>query len=157
MLVGLAAAALLAGCGSPTQGITFHAPAGYVSAVSFGPFMQAWSGPRHQTLLLMVLPRQISLNETLANSTLQDVDVKTKKRIAICGDQPAIYASMVGTPSHGGTPGAGHERLDRIEFVATNLSGKTYMAMYLRPIAAAADPLVHDAILHICPSSATND
>jgi len=148
----LAVTAMLAGCGSATDAVTFKPPAGFMSSVSVGPFMQAWSGPNQSMLMLMAMPTKIDLQHTISNSTVSNADIEKQMRITICGNQEALYADMVGNPQGNKTPAPGaKEQKERIEFLATTVSGKTYMAMYLRPLGTPPDPQAESAIRNVCP------
>ncbi len=147
-----AVTAMLAGCGSATDAVTFKPPAGFISSVSVGPFMQAWSGPNQSMLMLMAMPTKINLKQTISNSTVSNADIEKQMTITICGDQSALYADMVGNPQGDKTPAPGaKQQKERIEFLATNVSGRTYMAMYLRPLGAPPDAQAESAIRNVCP------
>jgi len=146
----LALLAPLAACGTASDAITFKAPAGYAQAASIGPFMQIWNTPDKQNVMMLIaLPAKIDLDKSTSQSDLQDADVKVKKHVKICGNQEAVYADIVGEAKNTGTGQA--PRKMHIEFVATNVSDKTYMAMYMRPLNAPVNPAADAAIRDICP------
>jgi hypothetical protein len=150
MLATIALTALAA-CGSATDSITFQAPPGYTQAASIGPFLQVWRTSDTQNLItLFALPTKIDLDRAMSQSDIKDAEVKSKGAITICGSQPAVFADIVGESKS--TGGETPHRM-RIEFIATNANDKTYMAMYLRPVDAAANPAAEAAIRKICPKS----
>jgi len=131
----IAAAVCCAGltaCGSATDAVTFKAPAGYESAASLGPFMQLWKGPSEGVLMLMAMPTKIDLSKIVDNANVRDAQVLKQTSLRICGNQPAVYASMIGERGElnaSPAPSVKAEK-DRIDILATNVNGKTYMAMY---------------------------
>jgi len=145
--------AALCACGSATDAITFQAPAGYVSKASLGPFMQIWAGPRHNSLMLMAFPAAVDVNK-MSNDNVKNGKILKQSSVTICGSQPAHYVSMLGEPIEIDTPAPG-QNVERqlIDFIATDVNGKTYMAMYVRPAGTAGDPAAEAAIKNICPKS----
>jgi hypothetical protein len=153
LLFVCAFAAVLAGCGSATDSITFKPPANYTMAASVGPFMQMWKGPQQSALMLMALPTKIDLAKAVSSSDIKGAEIEKESTIAICGNQPAYYVSMIGDREEFGSAapsGAAEKR--QIDFLATNVNGKTYMAMYIRPVGAPADAGAEDAIHNVCTS-----
>jgi hypothetical protein len=148
---GLVSLAALAGCGSATDAVTFKAPAGFTSAFSVGPFMQLWTGPQDSALMLMALPKKVDLNQAINSSSVRDAQIEKQAAVKICGNQPALYISMIGT-SHttiGSPAPAAHK--SQIDMIATEVNDKTYMAMYMRPVGAPADAAAETAIHDVCP------
>ncbi len=142
--------AALAGCGTASDAVTFHAPPGYTQAASVGPFVQVWKTADTASILTLVaLPTKIDLDKSVNQSDIQDADVKVKKDITICGNQQAVYADIIGTMRRAGSESKPEK--GRIEFLATNVQDKTYMAVYVRPLTAPADPAADEAIHNICP------
>jgi hypothetical protein len=147
-LAGLTSLIAVAGCGSATDAVTFKAPAGYTSSVSIGPFMQMWIGPKEGALVLMALPKKIDLSQAVTSSNVQDAQVEKESTIKICGSQPALYISMVG--ANRSTPQTATSK-HQIDMIATVVSEKTYMAMYMRPVGTPEDPAAESAIHDVCP------
>lgn len=144
------AIALLAGCGSASDAVTFHAPPSYQAKASFGPFMQVWSREPHSALVLIALPVQTDLNKAISQADLKDSHLEKKEQIKICGGkQDAFYAMLEGEAKFDANSSASER--SEIEFLATNLGGKTYMAMYARPLRSPADPAAEAAIRNVCP------
>lgn len=150
-IVVLAVAAVLAGCGSATDSTTFKAPANFTAAASVGPFMQMWKGPQESALMLMALPTKIDLDKAVTSSDIKDAQIKKETTISICANQPAVYVSMIGEHEAFGSPSPGGAVQKRqIDFLATNTNGKTYMAMYIRPLGTPEDPGAESAIHDVC-------
>jgi hypothetical protein len=147
-IAAAAAVLALAACGNATDNTTFSPPANFHSAASIGPFMQIWeSGPR-SVLMLMAMPFKTKIDEAMSQAQIKgSADMKTSK-VAICdGKQQAIFASGEGqtsTTSSDKTP-------SEIELIVTEINGKTYMAMYGRPLHAPADAAAEAAIRNVCP------
>lgn len=143
--------AVLAGCGSATDSITFKPPANYTVAASVGPFMQMWKGPQQSALMLMALPTKIDLAKAVSSSDIKGAEIEKESTIAICGNQPAIYVSMIGErEAFGSAAPSGAAQKRQIDFLATNVNDKTYMAMYIRPVGTPSDPAAEGAIHNIC-------
>lgn len=149
LTVTVAAVAALTACGSATDSVTFQPPSNFHSKASFGPFMQMWeSGPRN-VIMLMSLPVQTDLDKAVREADLKDARVRKNERIKICGgSQDAVFAQIEGESS---TAGDEPKQPSEIEFLATNVKGKTYLAMYLRPLHTAADTAAEAAIRDVCP------
>jgi hypothetical protein len=145
------AAFTLSACGSATDAVSFTAPPGFHTKASLGPFMQMWQGKdERELLILMALPVQGDLNKAMSESDLKDADAK---KITICGDQAAMFAQGVGHGHVGisGTTASTSTEPTNIEVIATVVRGKTYLAMYSRPLKAPADPAAEKAIKDVCP------
>lgn len=146
-----AAVAVLTACGSATDAVTFQAPPSFHSKASIGPFMQIWEAGPHNVLILMSLPVQTDINKAMDQANLKDAKVQKNERIKLCGGtQDAVFAQVEGTATTGAGD-TGKSEPSEIEFVATNVKGKTYMAMYARPLNASADPAAEAAVRNICP------
>jgi hypothetical protein len=144
------AVAVLAGCGSASDAVTFEPPPAYHSKASFGPFMQLWEGSPHTVIMLMSLPVQADLNKAMDQANLKGAKVNKEARIKICGgSQDAIYAELESDATKSGNSEISGP--SQIEFLATDVKGKTYMAMYARPLHNAADPAAEAAIRNVCP------
>ncbi|MGA7572321.1 MAG: hypothetical protein WBG27_01390 [Candidatus Aquilonibacter sp.] len=149
--------AVLAGCGSATDSITFKPPANYTVAASVGPFMQMWKGPQQSALMLMALPTKIDLAKAVSSSDIKGAQIEKESTIAICGDQPAYYVSMIGDREEFGSAGpAGAAEKRQIDFLATNVNDKTYMAMYIRPVGTPADAGAEAAIHNVCANKSSS-
>jgi hypothetical protein len=147
----LIALAALAACGSASDSVTFAAPPGYTQAASIGPFVQVWMTADKESLITLVaLPVKADLDKAMSQADIKDAEVKAQRNIKICGSQPALFADILGVSKS--TGGEVPHKM-RIEFIATNANGKTYMAMYMRPLAAVANPAAEAAIQNICPKS----
>lgn len=146
-IFGAAIAAIaLSACGSATDAVSFNPPPSFHSKASFGPFMQMWQGKdEHEILMLMALPVQGDLNKAMGQSDLKDANAQ---KITICGSQPAMFAEGQGRSRTDGSSGTAQSK---IEVVATVVRGKTYLAMYARPLHAPADPAAEKAIKDVCP------
>jgi hypothetical protein len=147
----LAVAFVLAGCGlsaSPADGLSFHAPAGWRSSPGIMGFMQFWRPPvdDREVLMLIKSPRPLKSSDIFSdarmNDTLKGATVERRQEILICNRQPAMYFEARGTSSQGGDA--------RVEAVMTNMSGGTYFAMYIRPIAAAPNPTAQASLRELC-------
>lgn len=143
----------LAGCGSATDELTFKVPAGYVSSLSVGPFVQIWKGPRpHTALMLMALPTKASLRDIQSNADVKDAQIVSQSNIRICGDQPARYVSLVG--EHTGVDTGSSDRVkEQVDMVATYVNSKTYMGIYARPVGSPVDAAAESAIHDLCPKT----
>jgi hypothetical protein len=141
-----------AACGSASDATTFKAPATYTQAVSFGPFVQMWKGPDDKSIImLMALPMKSSVNDAMKNAQISQEDVKVHKTITICNGQQAMYFDAIGKVDSAGSTQNPHP--GEVETVFTSLNGKTYVAMYVRPLSVPADPAADAAIHDICPAS----
>ena len=144
-------ACALAGCGSATDAVTFKPPANYASAAQLGPFMHLWRGPQRSALVLMAFPTKIDFDEAITSSNVKDARVLKQSSIRICGNQPAYYASMIGEGDSFGTatPGVTVEKR-QVDLLMTDVGGRTYMAMYVRPVGTPEDTAAEDAIRNVC-------
>jgi hypothetical protein len=153
LLIVVSTVVALAACGSATDATTFTAPSGYTTAVSIGPFAQVWRGPksRREGIVLMALPGEIDFTKIGDSTTVKDAEVLKHEDVKICGSQDAYYLSMIGEVQEYGSPAPGENPKQLIDVIATHLNGKTYMAMYVRPMGAAEDSAAEAAIKGICP------
>jgi hypothetical protein len=144
-----AVAAVLAGCGSATDNVDFKVPDGYQSKVNmFG--MQVWTkgaDNNDQTaIMLMKLPVKMDPKNfqmpDLNSAGLKNSKVTAEKTTTICGDQPAVIASMTGTSNA--------NKDESVDMVVTGAGGATYMAMYMRPAGSAPDADAQHAINNVC-------
>ncbi len=144
------AVAFVAACGSASDSVTFQAPPSYHAKASFGPFMQLWSREPHTVLVLFSLPVQMDLNKAMTRADFKDAHIQKKEKIKICdGAQDAIFAMLEGQAKT--DPGEQVSEPSEIQFLATDVRGKTYMAMYARPLHSPADPAAETAIRNVCP------
>jgi hypothetical protein len=146
----------LVACGSATDSVTFTAPASYTSKASLGPFMQIWGGKtEHDVLILLALPVAGDLNKAIDQSQVKGAEFDKTQKITICGNQTAIFAQGHGemntTDSSSSTSSTSSKEPSAIEIIATEVKGKTYLAMYGRPLKAPADPEAEKAIKNVCP------
>lgn len=144
----------LAACGSATDSITFTAPAGYETKASLGPFMQIWANTKdeHSVLVLIALPVKSNLQEAMGKAQIQDGSLSEAKPITICGNQAAFYAEGTGkVTTTGDSSGTKTAKPSKIEILATEVKGKTYLAMYGRPLSAPVDPAADKAVHNVCP------
>jgi hypothetical protein len=171
---------MLCACGSPTSGITFRAPSTFHSQVSIGPFARIWANAHKSALVLVQLPTAVPLHELVQNADVRDGDVRSKRRILICGHQAAIEADVLGTTGNTFSLGADQSPSQRapgtidvktakgnitvgvgnrtnaatarsdIEIVGTDLGDRAYLAMYVRPVGSKADGAAVAAIHNLC-------
>jgi hypothetical protein len=139
------------GCGltsSPASGLTFRPPPGWRPSPSVLGFVQFWRSPADDRELLMLFrsPRELQPSDIFSDSrlqsTLQHVTVERRTTINICGNQPARYVEASGTSQSG--------QEDRVDMVMTNTSGKSYFAMYIRPVVSPTDPMAEAALRELC-------
>lgn len=109
--------------------------------------MQMWESAPRNVIILMSLPTALDLDKAMDQADLKGARVEKSERIKICGSQPAIFALVQGETN----AGSDSSRPSDVEFLATNVKGKTYMAMYARPLHAAADHAAEAAIRNLCP------
>lgn len=141
---------VVSGCGlssSPAEGLQFQAPAGWKSSPGIMGFMQFWRSPDdREVLMLLRSPKPLQPKDVFSSNgmegTLKDVTVRELRTIQICGNRPATYLMARGTSSRGGQ--------DDAEMVLTNLRGKAYVALYVRPLEAPANPAASAAIRELC-------
>ena len=140
----------LGGCAlssSPADALQFQPPPGWHSSPGFLGFMQFWrpAADDREVLMLFRSPRQVDPNQIFADSRVQgdvkDVTVERRTKVYICGAQPAQYFEARGTSSHGDS---------RVDMMITNIAGKTYFAMYARPIELPANPMAEAALRELC-------
>lgn len=147
----------VAGCGSASDAVTFTAPPDYKAAASIGPFAQIWNGPDHNTMMLMAIPTRVDISKHVTQSPVGGGgDVVSDKAVTICDDQPARLADMHGegiSVSVGGSaaPTSVKGRRQDVEFLLTVVNGKTYMAIYSRPLGSAPDRAAEAALHNVCP------
>ena len=154
-LAVVAAAALLAACGSVTDSVKFDVPPQYTSAASLGPFMQVWeSRDKTSMMMLMAIPSEIDLDKAMNSAQIKDAKIKKRERITICNGQKADYAELAGTTSTDIQLGLGAKktttRVSNIDFLATVANGKTYVAMYAWPLKDAPNPQSEAALRGLC-------
>ncbi len=112
--------------------------------------MQVWEHEPHSVLVLISLPVQTDLSKAMSQADLKDGQLQKREQIKICsGSQDALFATGEGESKVG--PTDSNSKPSEVEFLATNVKGKTYLAMYARPLKSRADPAAQAAIRHICP------
>lgn len=150
---GIVVLAVVAGTGcalnaSPAEGLRFQPPAGWRPSPAIMGFMQFWRSPLddREVLMLFKSPRPLQEHDVFSNAqlhdTLRDVTIEQRRAIAICGRQPAMYVAARGSSARS-------ER-DRVEMVMTTSGGNSYFALYVRPLAAAPDPMAEAALRELC-------
>ena len=147
-VLAFAALSLLAACGSATDSLTFQAPPSYHEKGSVGPFMKIWEGAPHNAIIVMSLPVQIDLDKAMSQAQLKNAEVEKRENLTICNGQRAVYALMRGEANTGDQSSS---EPAEIQFVATDVNGKTVMAMYARPLKSPADAEASAAIKNLCP------
>jgi hypothetical protein len=150
-IAALCAAAALCSCGSATDHVTFQPPPEFKPSVSIGPFGQMWEGPNHTMMMLMAFPTQLDLDKSVSQTGMKDTTMQHEAHVKICGDQEALFGNMIGNSRTAGDAAQKNAKPQQIEFLATNVSGKTYMAMYMRPQGAPADTAAQAALHKVCP------
>ena len=153
VLCGLAAFAT-AGCGlsaSPADGLRFQAPPGWRPSPGVLGFMQFWRPPSGAREVLMIFksPKKLSANDVYSSANMQgafkNVTVLRKQTLQICGNQRALFVQ--------GRATSRNDTESNVDIVITDVLGTSYMAMYLRPIDAAANPQAEAALHELCPKS----
>lgn len=143
-------------CGSVSDSIDFRPPAGYESKASLGPFMELWESPdKRSAIMLMQVPTEVDIDKALNSANVKNSKITARKRITICGHQPAMLLGMTGTTTGSNVKigiGEGSSKTENsdIDFVMTHLDGKSYFSMYARPIHTVADPSAENAIRGLC-------
>lgn len=150
----MALAVLAMGCSlsaSPADGLSFKAPAGWQSSPGIMGFMQFWR-PRNddrEVLMLFKSPKPLKPSDVFSDQrlgdTLKDVSIERRSDIRICGTQPATYVQARGASSHGGD--------ERVDMVLSTAGGSSYIAMYVRPMAALPNPMAESALRELCAKS----
>ena len=145
------ALAFVTGCGSATDGVTFQAPPSFHSKASFGPFMQVWAAKPHNDIVVISMPTQVDWNKAVVKADLSDARLQKKERIKICnGTQDALFVILQGETK---VDNDSTSMPSEIQFLATDVRGKTYMAMYARPLHSPADTAAESAIRNVCPKN----
>lgn len=112
--------------------------------------MQVWEREPHTVLVLTSLPVQTDLSKVLSQADLKDAHLQRKELIKICnGAQDALFAMGEGESKV--EPADSISEPSEVEFLATDVRGKTYLAMYARPLHSPADPAAQAAIRNVCP------
>lgn len=134
----------LGACSSPTQSVAFSPPVGWAATPSiFG--IQAWhTADGKQVLMLLRLPVAMNPSQAMQQSSFTSFNVETRKKIVICGRQPAVLVTGTGTNS---------SHAQNVEMVLTSHAGASYMAMYARDSGVARNAQAERAIYSLCPRS----
>ncbi len=133
---------------SPADGLRFQAPAGWRSSPGIMGFMQFWRPPGddRQVLLLFKSPKPLQARDVFSTAqfqdTLKNATVERRRTIEICGRQPATYVEARGSGARG--------RDDRVEMVMTTIAGKSYFAIYVRPLEDPPNPMAQTALRELC-------
>ena len=142
----LAETVLLSGCGltsSPADSLSFKAPKGWQAFPGIMGFMQFWKQPgADAVLMLFKSPKPIKTTDVFDNADLRDARIEEQKPVTICGNQPAQYFKAAGRSK------TGHD--SDIEMMMSNVSGQTYMAMYVYPVGTQADAGAEAALRELC-------
>jgi hypothetical protein len=151
-LLPIAFAALLSGCGltsSPAEGLAFHPPTGWQSSPGIMGFMQFWKPPSNSDEVLMLFrsPKQFDPAQVLSSAKLRDTRIERRQQIKICGNQPAVYFTGVGTSSSGSNATTQLE----MQMVMTNAGGAAYFAMYGYPAGTKPNGEALAALRELCP------
>lgn len=152
--MGVAALVLLAAtaCGinaSPADGLLFAPPPGWQSSPGIMGFMQFWRPPTggREVLILFKSPKPIKPSDITSqpgvDDSLKNTTVERRQDVVICGHQPATYMEARGTSSHGDE--------SRVEMMMTTLNGATYLAIYVRPLAALPQRMAEASLRQLCP------
>jgi hypothetical protein len=145
-----AAALLLAGCGSASEGLDFKPPAGWTAMpgiLGFG-HMQMWfkkASDNKQDQMLMLVRGQNASSIDLKTVPQAGVGaIKSQKitTITICGNTRAQYLSAIGTGHNG--------QNQTMEMVSTPVGNQSYLAMYIRPQTDKPDPDAEAAMRSLC-------
>lgn len=139
LLTGLVLA--LAGCGSPSDHLSFKAPAMYQAPKNMFGMAQLWStADGTQALMLMKLPVKMDPKHAVNNAGVKNATLKSQQTIEICGNQPATHVVMESTGKSRNT----------MDMVMTTSGGSSYMAMYSHPVGTPADHASEEAIRSLC-------
>jgi hypothetical protein len=151
----IAALAACASSKSPAEGLTFHAPDGWVSAPNTLARVQTWTraGAEVNTLTLMATPPGLKLDalireqgRILAAGSIPPgaagPDIEQRQTV-LCGNQPSYFRK---------TNIASHDTHFIAESVVTSTPGSGYMATYMYQAGHAPDPQAEAAIFDLCPA-----
>lgn len=149
-IVALCVAGVLAGCGSVTEGIAFAPPSGWTSTPAmFGRFQMWMKNTQEKNTTQMVMLVRGDANNMHADFNVlppqyaKDVKVMQHGNVTLCGTQPAEQFVAQGTDNSG--------KRSQIEMFSSVIGKNRYLAMYLRPANAPADPSAEAAIHSLCP------
>lgn len=149
-IIALLAVGLLAGCGSVSDGLAFHAPKGWSSTPSVLGRFQMWTKAGHgsdSTQMVMLVKgvgatnKQIFSRMNVSGNSMRDVRVDT---ITICGHERASHFVGEGSSKTGATT---------MEGVSVVTGGTRYIAMYMRPRSMRPDAQAEAAIHSLCPKA----
>lgn len=151
-IVALCVVALLAGCGSVTQGIAFQAPTGWTGTPAMFGRLQMWmkSGKEKNTTQMLMLVKGDSKNMQADLSSLppqygKDLKVLKRGDTKLCGGtQPAQQFVAQGADKDG--------HRSQIEMTSTVIGNDRYVAMYIRPLTVSPDAQAEAAIVSLCPT-----
>ena len=141
----------LAGCAftsSPADDLQFKAPAGWQSSPGIMGFMQFWrpANSDQEVLMLFKSPKPLKPSDVFTSNDLQgsikNVKVERTATIQICGSQPATLFQAQGTSSKGGE--------DSVDMVMSDTGGKTYFALYVRPVGGQSNAQALSALRELC-------
>lgn len=136
---------------SPADGLQFRAPEGWQPSPGIMGFMQFWKSPSNdrEVLMLFKSPKPLRPNDVFSdarlNDTLKGATIESRVPIEICGHQPATLFRARGSSSQGGD--------EQVDIVITTIRGAGYLAMYVRPLNAPANPKAAAALREVCANS----
>jgi hypothetical protein len=149
-IVALCIAAILAGCGSVTNGLAFQPPSGWTGTPALFGHMQAWvkSGQQKNSTQFVMLVKGNAQNtksdfDAVPSQYAKNTNVISRGSVKLCGMQPADQVVAEGTDRDG--------RRSHIEMVSTVIDRDRYVAMYIRPVNLPADASAESAIHSLCP------
>lgn len=151
-IVALCIAGVLAGCGSVTSGLTFQPPAGWTGTPAMFGRLQMWikgsdkKDESPQMLMLVKGDAKDTHSDFSAIPSQYGKDMKVLKhgKTTLCGTQAAEEFAAQGSDKDG--------KREQIEMTTTVIGNDRYFAMYIRPVALAADPQAENAIHSLCPT-----
>lgn len=153
-IVALCIAGALAGCASVTQGTQFQPPTGWGGIPAIMGRFQIWfkqgqNKGEGQFLFLVKTNAKDSNNTTDFNqietsSNTKDLKVLAHGPTKFCGSQPGEEYRAEGTNSSDG-------KKVMFEMTSSVIGSDRYLAVYVRPVAVAADQQAEKAIRSLCP------
>lgn len=154
------AALVLTGCGgllkSPADGLTFHAPNGWVGSPGINGTLQMWLGnfgPASQALTLVKIdgrtrPEDFDTKVLLnigSGALPTALKIVERRSLTLCHDQRSIYVKMRGR--------ARLEQFERVlEMVVSSAPRSTYVAYYSCPSNWKPNDQAEAALYELCPA-----
>ena len=148
-------------CGNDViAGLRFEPPQGWESRVTFLLFGHAWTNGSAdpKTAEMLWLDRVEAINEE--PSPTKGLANVTKRRIVLCGHQPAQYTSGDAIRANIAPKLAFFRLMTKIapgtdysiEEMRTTIGRWLYTATYWRPMGTTADPRAERALRSLCPA-----